>query len=321
MRRRRSGARVTRRRRPAPGWRFRYWRSVLIRRYRPWHSRLTRHYYSWHSRLTPRRLLLVAATTAIAGIVIALPPVWSFVTGDSAVPCQQLLVPAYFYPGANWTKAIRSRPVPDLMIFDITSSGAGSAPNRVYQAEVKRAKIAGITVLGYADTDYGHRPAGAVEADVRHYQSWYGVTNIFLDEVASDRGQVAYYRRLSDYVHGLDSGSLVVLNPGTYPAQAYMSIGDVVLAYEGTYADYLRLRIPGWAKHYPAASFAYVIYSTPRSQLTTAIRSALSRGAGYLYVTNGSGAARYDALPGYWPAENAAFAANCSQGLRPSGQS
>jgi hypothetical protein len=320
MRRRRSGARVTRRPRPAPGWRFRYWRSVLIRRYRPWHSRLTRHYYFWHSQLTPRRLLLVAATTAIAGIVIALPPVWSFVTDDSAVPCQQLLVPAYFYPGANWTKAIRSRPVPDLMIFDITSSGAGSAPNRVYQAEIKRAKTAGITILGYADTDYGHRPAGAVEADVRHYQAWYGVTNIFLDEVASDRGQVAYYQRLSDYVHGLDSGAVVVLNPGTYPAQAYMSIGDVVLAYEGTYADYLRLRIPGWAKHYPAASFAYVIYSTPRSQLTTVVRSALSRGAGDLYVTNGSGAARYGALPGYWSAENATVAANCSQGRKPSGQ-
>jgi hypothetical protein len=321
MRRRRSRSRVTRRRRPAPSWRFRYWHSVLTRRYRAWHSRLAGPYYFWRSRLTPRRLLLVAATTAIAGIVIALPPVWSFVTGDSAVPCQQLLVPAYFYPGANWTKAIRSRPVPDLMILDITSSGAGSAPNRVYQAEIKRAETAGITILGYADTDYGHRPVGAVEADVRHYQSWYGVTNIFLDEVASDRGQVGYYRQLSDYVHGLDSGSLVVLNPGTYPAQAYMSLGDVVLAYEGTYADYLRLRVPGWAKHYPAASFAYVIYSTPRSQLTTAIRSALNRGAGYLYVTGGSGAPRYGALPGYWSAENATVAANCSQGRRPSGES
>ncbi len=207
------------------------------------------------------------------------------------------------------------------MILDITSSGAGSAPNRVYQAEIKRAKTAGITILGYADTDYGHRSVGAVEADVRHYRSWYGVTNIFLDEVASDRGQVGYYERLSDYVHGVDSGSLVMLNPGTYPARAYMSIGDVVLAYEGTYADYLRMRIPGWARHYPAASFAYVIYSTPRSQLTTVIRSALSRGAGYLYVTDGSGAGRYGSLPGYWSAENATVAANCSQGRKPSGQS
>jgi len=185
---------------------------VLTRRYRTWHSRLTGPYYFWRSPLTPRRLLPVTATTAIAGIVITLPPVWSFVTGDSAVPCQQLLVPAYFYPGANWARSVHSRPVPSLMLFDITSSGAGSAANRVYQAEINRAKTAGITILGYADIDYGHRPVGAVDADVRRYQSWYGLTNIFFDEVASDRGQVGYYQRLSDYVHGLDRGSLVVLN-------------------------------------------------------------------------------------------------------------
>jgi Spherulation-specific family 4 len=307
-RRRRSSHSRAKPPRPARSWRFRYWNSVLTRRYRNLHSRLARH-----------RLPLLAATAVIAGVVIALPPVWSFITGDSAVPCQQLLIPAYFYPGPNWTKAIRSRPIPNLMILDITSSGAGSTPNRVYQAEIKRAETAGITILGYADTNYGSRPVGAVEADVRHYRSWYDVTSIFLDEVASGGGQVGYYRKLSDYIHGLDGGSLVMLNPGTYPAQAYMSIGDVVLAYEGTYADYLQLRVPGWARHYPAASFAYVIYSTPRPQLRNVIRSALSRGAGYLYVTNGSGTGRYDTLPAYWAAENARVAANCSQGRTPSG--
>ena len=80
------------------------------------------------------------------------------------------------------------------MILDITSSGAGSAPDRAYAAAVARAQAAGIQVLGYASTDYARRPAAAVEADVRHYRAWYNVTGIFLDEAATGAGKISYYR-------------------------------------------------------------------------------------------------------------------------------
>ena len=54
---------------------------------------------------------------------------------------------------------------------------------------------------------------------MRKYKAWYGVTNIFLDEVSSGSGQLAYYRQLADYVHSVNPGSAVMLNPGTYPDQ------------------------------------------------------------------------------------------------------
>ena len=217
-------------------------------------------------------------------------------------------MPAYFYPGAGWTRAITSKPPPSVMILDVTSSGAGSAPNRNYQAAVKRAQGAGITIMGYSSTDYTRRPAAAVEADVTRYRSWYHVSDIFLDEVSSDGGAAAYYQRLASYIHSVNPGSTVMLNPGTYPDQRYMSIGDIVMVYENTYANYVKLRVPGWVRNYPAAKFANAIYATSGSELAGAISLSRQRNAGYIYVTGNSGANPYRTLPAYWPAENAIIA-------------
>ena len=203
-----------------------------------------------------RLLLASVLLLTVGGIAIR-------IVTEPGPSCQQSLIPAYFYPGANWVRAIDSKSPPRFMLIDITSSGAGDSPDPNYQATVRRAQAAGITLAGYSATDYGRRPAAAVEADVRHYKSWYGVTDIFLDEVSGNDSGLAYYQHLSDYIHHTNPGSLVILNPGTYPSQPYMSIGDIVLAFEGTYAEYLRIGVPGWVDDYPAAKFAYVIYGTP----------------------------------------------------------
>ena len=236
---------------------------------------------------------------------------------EAGPACQEALVPAYFYPGPTWTRAIDSQPVPGVMILDVTSSGAGSSPDRNYQETVKRAQAAGIKVLGYSNTDYTRRPAAAIDLDVRHYRSWYGVTDIFLDEVSSDRDAVPYYRQLASYIHGMDRGSTVMLNPGLYPDRRYMSIGDIVMVYENTYASFVRLQVPRWAGQYPASKFAYAIYATPGAQLATALRLSERRNAGYVYVTGSSGSNPYGSLPAYWPREDAALAAQCAAGRGP----
>jgi hypothetical protein len=228
--------------------------------------------------------------------------------------CQEALIPAYFYPGPTWNRAIDSKPAPGVMILDITSSGAGSSPDRNYQATVKRAQAAGIKILGYSNTDYTRRPAAAVQADVRHYRSWYGVTGIFLDEVSSDRSGLPYYRRLAGYVHRMDPGSTVMLNPGLYPERQYMSIGDIVMVYENTYASFAGLHVPDWADNYPARKFAYAIYATSGTQLASALRLAERRNAGYVYVTANSGSNPYGSLPAYWPREEATLAGQCAAG-------
>jgi hypothetical protein len=255
--------------------------------------------------LRSRRLRLLLASVLLVtagGIAIR-------IVTEPEPSCQQSLIPAYFYPGANWVKAIDSKPPPRFMIIDMTSSGAGTSPDPNYQAAIKRAQAAGITLVGYSATDYGRRPAAAVEADVRHYKSWYGVTDIFLDGVSSNDSGLAYYKQLSDYIHNTNPGALVVLNPGTYPSEPYMSIGDIVLAFEGTYAQYLRVPVPGWVRDYPAAKFAYVIYGAPESELASTISTSRLKHVGNIYVTPDTGANPYRALAGYWARENAIISA------------
>jgi len=200
--------------------------------------------------------------------------------------------------------------------LDITSSGAGSAPNRAYAAAVARAQAAGIKILGYAATGYARRPVAAVATDVRHYRAWYHVTGIFLDQAATGTGELSYYQKLTSYIRHRDPGAMVMLNPGTYPSRRYMALGDVVLAYEGSYARYATLQVPAWVDKYPAARFSHVVYATPGSRLAAALRLAVARHAGYVYVTDMAGRNPYRSLPRYWAAENA-YAADMCQGQGP----
>jgi spherulation-specific family 4 protein len=259
----------------------------------------------------PGRPWLLLALAGLLPLAAGLLVLVLWLRPGPAARCEQIGVPAYFYPGAAWTRAIDSHPPPAIMIFGITSSGAGGAPDRAYAAAVARARAAGIKVLGYASTGYTRRPAAAVEADVRHYRAWYHVTGIFLDEAAAGTGEFPYYQKLTGYIRHADPGALVMLNPGTYPSRRYMALGDVVLAYEGSYARYTGLRVPGWADRYPAARFAHVVYATPGPRLDWALRLAVRRHAGYVYVTNMAGPNPYRGLPRYWAAENAMAAAAC----------
>jgi hypothetical protein len=219
--------------------------------------------------------------------------------------CADLVVPAYF--AANyWAQASGTRPPPADMILDpATGLGAGTTPDPGFQTLVRQAKSAGITILGYSSTADGARPAGDVEADARHYRDWYGVTHVFLDRVSGDPAQSGYYQGLAGYIHQLDGPGSVWLNPGVYPDQGYMAIGDVVMVFEGTYPQYQALQVPGWAASYPASKFAHTVYATPAADLASALGLAASRHALHVYVTDGTGGNPYAALPGYWSREAA----------------
>jgi len=214
--------------------------------------------------------------------------------------CQDLVVPAYF---PDWSPLLDHRPA-DLILDLPNGVGTGSAPNAYYQEQVKRAKDDGITVLGYSSTDNGLRPMADVEADVRHYQAWYGITHIFLDVVSGHAAQFGYYQQLSGYIHQRDGAGSVWLNPGNLPDEDYMSIGDVVMVFEGTYAQYVALQMPSWVDNYPAAKFAHTIYDTSGADLDSALRLAAQRHAGHVFVTDGSGSNPYDEAPSYWPSES-----------------
>ncbi|HEX6453348.1 MAG TPA: spherulation-specific family 4 protein [Trebonia sp.] len=227
--------------------------------------------------------------------------------------CERLVVPAYFEP-SGWPQASDSVPPPSDMILDISGTGAGPAPQQDFRTAAGEAQAAGVTVLGYISTVDGQRPLAEAEAEVAHYAAWYGVTSIFLDRVSGEPAQLGYYRALAAYIRAHDPGGQLWLNPGDYPDQAYMSLGEVMMTFEGTYAQYAGApgaAVPGWVRGYPAARFAHTIYAASAADLRPALRLAAARNAGHVYVTDGSGGNPYQALPGYWAAEDAAAAATC----------
>jgi len=258
----------------------------------------------------PITLVVIAAIVvlgAAAGITAGL------TSGKIAPHCQKSFVPAYF-DSSVWSQMAGSKPVPSAMILNpATGIGAGTAPNPGFQAAAQQARHAGTAVIGYSSTADGQRPIGQIEADVRNYKAWYGVTGIFLDSVNGTSAELPYYQQIASYIHRTIPGSSVWLNPGIYPDQRYMSVGNVVMVFEGTYAQYRNIQVPGWARDYPEDRFANTIYDVPSSaQANTALSLSKSRNAGYVYVTNLAGSNPYDALPSYWSSELSALTTKCS---------
>jgi Spherulation-specific family 4 len=268
-------------------------------------------------KVRPRIIRPVTIVVIVAVLVLgAAAGLTAKLMSGSAAPgssrCQAAFVPAFFYGTDIWTRAAHSKPAPKVMILDISGMGAGTAPEPHFASVVRQAKAAGVTILGYSSTAFGLRPLSQIEADVRNYKAWYGVTDIFLDEVRGVSSQLPYYRTLYGYIHHHSHGSSVWLNPGNYPDEGYMSVGNVVMAFEGPYTSYTGLHVPSWAYRYRPSRFANTIYATAGSQVHNAISLSRNRNAGYVYVTNRSGPNPYDGLPNYWETENSAITAGCS---------
>ncbi len=255
------------------------------------------------------RLLLLVAAAAVVAAVVAV-ALLQAVTG-SAAGCQRSFIPAYFYGSGTWAEAAASRPPPAYLILDISGMGAGTAPEPHFRSVVRAARAAGAQILGYSSTAGGARPASLVAADVRHYRAWYGVRNILLDVVSGTPADLPYYRQLSRLIRHTDPGSQLWLNPGRYPDPRYMALANVVVVFEGPYANYPGSAVPRWASDYPASRFAATIYATPPSSLASAIGQARGRRTGYVYVTTGTGANPYAALPPYWNREASLVASRC----------
>jgi hypothetical protein len=224
---------------------------------------------------------------------------------------QRAFVPAFFYASGIWQQAADTKPVPSYMILDISGLGAGSGPVGHFQSIVKKEQAVGVTILGYSSTAYGTRPLSQIEADVRHYKAWYGVTDIFLDEVKGITSQLPYYRKLAHYIRSANPGTSIWINPGDYPDPSYMSVSNVVMAFEGPYSLYHNIDVPSWVFDYSPDRFANTVYATSGSQVTSALNLSKTRNAGYVYVTNGSGGNPYSALPSYWSTEDSVITQGC----------
>ena len=221
---------------------------------------------------------------------------------SQAAGCLKMIIPAYFYPGPLWDQTISKAGAVDIMIVN-PSSGPGSTIDTNYTGVINKAKAAGIKIPGYVYTDYGNRDAAVVKADIDKYRNFYGVNDIFLDQVSASTTALSYYQDLANYIRAT-SGSLVILNHGAIPNQAYAQIGDILLIFEGSFSEYKAATFPSWVFNYPSDKFAHLVYDTGnKSRMNQAIRLANQQNAGYIYVTNDTLPNPWDSLPSYWSAE------------------
>lgn len=242
--------------------------------------------------LRRRRWLLAAAVAVLAGLVGLLAAV-----SANDPPCRRTLVPAYVQPGDLARAAADARPI----VFN-PDNGPGDAAQASYRRAVAAARRAGARVLGYVATGYAARDAAAVRRDVDRYATWYGVDDIFLDEASARPDDLPHYRGLARQVPGT-----VVLNPGVVPAREYFDLADVVVIYEGPFADYatkLR-RMPGWLNDVPHERIAHLIYGASREQALEAVR--MNARAGYLYATDGTLPNPWGTVPAYLAEEESAL--------------
>jgi hypothetical protein len=239
-----------------------------------------------------------AASTLLAAVVV---------TGrgsERRSACPGSLMPAYLPPRAIIDFASHAR-LPWLLIVN-PASGPGTAPHPPYRDAVRAAQAAGARVLGYIPTAYAARPRASVEADIDRYATWYGVDGVFLDEAAHTEAQLDYYRALGR--RALTAGvPLVALNPGVVPARGYFDVADVVVTFEGPFADFAaRLAaMPRWLREVPAKRIAHLVYGASRAQ---ALEAIAARGdTGYLYVTSGTPPDPWSTLPSYLTEEQDAL--------------
>jgi hypothetical protein len=259
----------------------------------------------------PRRRLRGFPVIVVLLVIAAAVGLTMKLTGRAAPECQASFVPAFF-PPQDWSQAATGGRNPAVLILN-PASGPGVAPDPVFRPAIAAAKSGGTNVIGYIGTNYARRPLAQAEAQVRDYRDWYGVTSVFLDQTPTEGSQqVGYYQALARYIHRSAPAATIWLNPGAYPDQSYMSVGNVVMVFEGPYDSYVGLHVPGWAHDYPATRFAHTVYATPGPDMTSAVRLSRSRNADYLYLTDDVGSNPYSALPSYWPREQAAVAGGCA---------
>ncbi|MBE2319512.1 spherulation-specific family 4 protein [Solirubrobacter sp. CPCC 204708] len=173
--------------------------------------------------------------------------------------CPEPLVPAYV-SADEFLRIAERAPLPRLLVVN-PASGPGTEAEPAFRRAIATAQANGARVLGYVATRWGARPRAEVARDVRRYRAWYGIDGIFLDEAGDDEPRIDQYRALAADARAAGADFLV-LNPGVVPARAYFELADVVVTFEGSYADYRRWHPPAWLD---SERTAHLVYAAPQA--------------------------------------------------------
>jgi len=161
------------------------------------------------------------------------------------------------------------------------ADGPGAAPDPVYQEVLAPLVRSGVALVGYVDTGYGERDPRDVLTDVRRWSRFHQVTGVFLDRVVARPGDPRPACALVERVRS-GGASRVVVNPGVQPARCWFEVADVVVTFEGTWADHrdqvdpreqaARLRRDG----VPARTVCHLVHTVPAQVRAEAVAARIA---------------------------------------------
>lgn len=202
--------------------------------------------------------------------------------------------------GGETTDTLTGTAGDDLMVGGIAGS--------IYANAAADLAAHGSQLAGYVYSSYGARSASEIGQDIwLMKQSFAGMSAVFVDEVSGATGDLATYRAVVDYAHGL--GLSVIFNPGTLPDDSsYIGLADVTVLGEDA-RDVSAAIAAGRALGYAAERIAGLEYGIAPASVLAATDQLFAAGAGYAYVTeDGAGGANpWDSLSA-WFAQEVALA-------------
>jgi hypothetical protein len=252
----------------------------------------------------------VTITTGVkdlAGNTMASNKVWSFTTAAGTINKAGLYVPLFTYPTSSmWSSVIstkNSHPNLPMLVAINPSNGVGSFQDSNFVNGINQLKSAGITVIGYVDSNYGQRSTTVVQDEINKYKSWYGVNGIFFDRMSVASGVESYYSSLNSYVKSAGM-SFTMGNPGADTRSSYIGTVDNIVIYESQGLPSID-SLKGWHLNYDKKNFSIISYGV--SALDTQFISNARNYVGWIYVTNDGLSNPWDTLPSYFSSLAAAL--------------
>ena len=238
----------------------------------------------------------LAVAGAVAGAYMLLNPQRGGEVRPVEVECRAgLLIPLYAYPMPTRELVRLREEYPGLPIIVIVnpSNGPGSKLDAArYAGAVEELRAANITVVGYVYTSYTRRPLRDVERDVERYASWYELDGLFVDEVMCDdnASHLDYYRRIAEYARSQDF-KLVIANPGTWAAEEYFGVFDIVVIWENP-----RYPPPDDLSRYRGLRDRAAVLVYGQESLDPQALRELIDNVKWIYITNDGGENPWDTL-------------------------
>lgn len=213
-----------------------------------------------------------------------------------------IILPCYGNTTVQFNAAIAAAKLVPVIAIINPDDGVGTRKDSFIAAKVATLKASGAKIVGYIATGYGEVPLSKVRQQMDNYLRWYGVTGLFVDEMAGASGKLGYYTSIRNAA--VAKGLSVVGNPGQGASAGYASVTDVLITYEDTFADgFSSFKQPTWTATLPVNRLGAIVYSAGASQMAGIIDRAITQRYGWVYVTDKNDPDPYGISASYFTAE------------------